>query len=346
MITINSKIQVNKQGLIVSWAVAECGLGGIMHALKIPFTGIVVGSIAVTCISLIAYYAEDVKSEVLKALITVLIIKLAVSPHSPWQAYVAVIFQGLLGSVMLRSDRWMKWRIFVFAVVCLAESALQKLLLSVLIFGLEFFTAMDLVLNALASFFGFTMQGSYSFLLMIIYLTLHILVGITLGLFIPKIPSQLTQYSDIFIQPSSKLSTASFKIDSTSRYKQLIFLSFAVIVIIAFHFYLPAQFIWLNILLRALIVTALMTLIVGPAIMYLIKNRLTGLKTQNSLSISAQEIILSIPEYKSLLFARWSYIRSHYRGIERIKLFLLSAISVSQVSHSTTTNDVENSTKL
>jgi len=43
--------------LIALWALAEALLGGIIHGLRIPVSGLVVGSCAVICICLIAWYA-------------------------------------------------------------------------------------------------------------------------------------------------------------------------------------------------------------------------------------------------------------------------------------------------
>ena len=36
------------QRLTALWALNECGLGGILHAVKSPFTGLVLGSIAMS----------------------------------------------------------------------------------------------------------------------------------------------------------------------------------------------------------------------------------------------------------------------------------------------------------
>ena len=335
---MDNTIQLNRQGLVVSWAVAECGVGGVMHALKIPFTGIFVGSIAVICISLMVLSSRDAKNELLKSLVMVLLIKLAASPHSPWQAYVAVIFQGLLGSILLKNDAWIRTRIFVFAVVCLLESSLQKVIISVLVFGLEFFNAIDLVLNSITSFFGVISQTSYSILLMSFYLAIHLFVGIVLGLYIPNIPSQLDKYADILLKASNYRSKLKHKGTNIKSFFNVGYLILASALILVFHLYLPPHLIWLNILLRALLVTLFMTLAIGPIFKYLIKRWLTKGGSKNILAISAQEIISEIPDYKSILFERWSYIRLHFKGLERINLFLLSAITVS---HSPSVTSIE-----
>src|SRR4051812_17198512 len=87
------------QRLTALWAFTESGLGGIMHALRIPFTGLIVGGMSVIMISFIAQLCEHRYREILKSALIVLIIKAMVSPYTPFPAYVAVSFQALSGFV-------------------------------------------------------------------------------------------------------------------------------------------------------------------------------------------------------------------------------------------------------
>ncbi|HNJ28266.1 MAG TPA: hypothetical protein PLQ40_04880, partial [Ferruginibacter sp.] len=88
------------QRLTALWAFTESGLGGIMHALQIPFTGLVVGGMAVIIICLIADLSKHQLKQVLKSALVVLIVKAMVSPHTPFPAYIAVSFQALLGYLL------------------------------------------------------------------------------------------------------------------------------------------------------------------------------------------------------------------------------------------------------
>jgi len=85
------------QRLTALWAFAESGLGGVLHALQVPFTGLIVGGMAIVLISLIAWFAQPKYRQVLQSTLIVLIVKAMVSPHTPPTAYLAVSFQGLLG---------------------------------------------------------------------------------------------------------------------------------------------------------------------------------------------------------------------------------------------------------
>ena len=44
------------QRLTALWAFAESGLGGMLHALQLPFTGLIVGGLSVIIITLIAKF--------------------------------------------------------------------------------------------------------------------------------------------------------------------------------------------------------------------------------------------------------------------------------------------------
>ncbi|WHF52894.1 hypothetical protein QGN23_06335 [Chryseobacterium gotjawalense] len=79
--------------LTALWALNECGLGGVMHAFKLPFIGILVDGILVLIITLIALSANKMGSILLKALTIVLMIKVGVRPYTPLLAYFAISFQ-------------------------------------------------------------------------------------------------------------------------------------------------------------------------------------------------------------------------------------------------------------
>ena len=125
----------NVKSLIALWAFSESGLGGLLHALKLPLTGITVGSIAVLCIALISWYSNFNKRTLLAALSVVLLVKVTVSPHSPWAAYVAVTFQGFMGILLLNYKESFKISVLIFAILCLFESAVQRILILFLVYG-------------------------------------------------------------------------------------------------------------------------------------------------------------------------------------------------------------------
>lgn len=164
------------QRLTALWAFTESGLGGIMHALRIPFTGLLVGGMAVIMISLIARLAEENHKQVLKSAMIVLIVKAMVSPHTPFPAYIAVSFQALLGYSLFR---WMGVHflsIVLLSTLAMLESAIQKILVLTLFFGQSIWKALDSMIAFLSDQFGsIVTNGSY--LIVGIYLGIYLLGG-------------------------------------------------------------------------------------------------------------------------------------------------------------------------
>lgn len=131
--------------LTALWAFAECGLGGFMHALHLPFSGILVGGISVTVITMISWLSpkEERLRRVLQALVVVLLVKGIVSPHSPPTAYLAVAFQGFFGGVVYRFLKVSTASIAFTFVIAALESTFQKFLILTLFFGTALWEAID-----------------------------------------------------------------------------------------------------------------------------------------------------------------------------------------------------------
>jgi hypothetical protein len=108
------------------WAFSECALGGVMHALKIPFTGIIVGGFSVLSIGMLAHVSGRSAAAILRATLLVVLVKAVVSPHSPPTAYLAVGFQGLAGALILSRVRPFALAAYLFGFLAILESALQK----------------------------------------------------------------------------------------------------------------------------------------------------------------------------------------------------------------------------
>src|SRR4030095_12568096 len=111
---------------IALWVLCEAMLGGIIHGFKIPISGLVVGSCAVICICLIAYYVP-VKGSIIKATIIVAIFKMMLSPQAPLPAYIAVFFQGLMGELLFWKKRYYRLCCLLLGVIALLESGLQRI---------------------------------------------------------------------------------------------------------------------------------------------------------------------------------------------------------------------------
>ena len=165
------------QRLTALWAFTESGLGGIMHALQIPFTGLVVGGMAVVIISLIAKISGDDHKQILKTAVIVLIIKAMVSPHTPFPAYIAVSFQALLGYFLFKFLRVNFISILLLSIIAMLESAIQKLLILTIFFGQSFWKATDDMMEFMAKQFGLSSTNGSQWVIGV-YLLVYIAGGV------------------------------------------------------------------------------------------------------------------------------------------------------------------------
>src|SRR5262245_56179604 len=132
-----NQLQMSQQlyyRLIALWVVCEALLGGIIHGFKLPVSGLVVGSSAVICICLIAYYVPA-KGAILKATLIVAIFKMMLSPQSPLPAYFAVFFQGLLAELPFYRRLHYQLSCLFFAIIALLESSVQRILVMMIVYG-------------------------------------------------------------------------------------------------------------------------------------------------------------------------------------------------------------------
>ena len=145
------------------------------------------GGIAILLISLIAYYSENKWKSILKALLIVLIIKVAVSPHSPPTAYLAVTFQAVLGAFLFSNFSLKGLTLVLLGMLTFLQSALQKLITLTIIYGENLWEAVNVYGDWLMGKLGFATDTSATTLLIFAYLLFHGIAGLLAGLFIKSI---------------------------------------------------------------------------------------------------------------------------------------------------------------
>ena len=305
--------------LTALWALNESGLGGVLHAAKFPFTGIFVGGFAVILISLIARYSNYSFKAILKATAMVLMIKAAVSPHSPFPAYLAVSFQGLLGAVMFSLSRNFKITPIVFGGLALLESAIQKILLTVLFFGMSFWKSVDdFVLNTI-KLLHLPADFSFSEWIAISYVVFYFVMGLILGRFASKIPDLISSldFSEL------KLSDTKDLANQNRKNKSLIIIAVLSIALslqlISFFGGLP----FIQLLARVIFFMLLFYYVVGPLttklIIFLSRNRSEEISKLNE---DVAQLRLAV---KPVI----NYVNKNYNGINRFKMFVLYMIAIS-----------------
>jgi len=172
--------QAAVQRLTALWAFTESGLGGIMHALQIPFTGLAVGGMAVIIISLIAEISNHDLKQVVKAAVIVLIVKAMISPYTPFPAYIAVSFQAFLGYALFSILPIRFFSILLLSTMAMLESAIQKLLILTLFFGSSFWKAMDEMMAFIAKQFGFSSSNGSQWIVAA-YLLIYLIGGMIIA---------------------------------------------------------------------------------------------------------------------------------------------------------------------
>ena len=306
--------------LTALWALNESGLGGVLHAAKFPFTGIFVGGFAVILISLIARYSNYSFKAILKATAMVLMIKAAVSPHSPFPAYLAVSFQGLLGAFIFSLSKNFKITPVVFGGLALLESAIQKILLTVLFFGMSFWKSVDDFIFSTVKIFQLPADFSFSEWIAISYVVLYFVLGLVIGKFTKQIPDAVSSLDFSMI----KLTDIEHPVkQNRKKRKRLIVL---VALSILFSFQLISVFLGLpfgNLLARLVFFMLLFYYVVGPLTYYLIKllsrNRSEEIATLNN---DVDQLRLAV---KPIL----KHVSKNYHGISRVKMFVLYMIAFS-----------------
>ena len=304
--------------LIALWILCEAMLGGILHGFKIPVTGLIVGSSAVVCISLIAYYTSS-KGSILKATLIVAIFKMMLSPQAPLTAYFAVFFQGLMGEALFWNRKMYAFSCFLLGVVVLLESGLQRIIILTIVYGKDLWNAINIYINGIT---GQTILTNYSFFLIAAYIVLHLIVGISIGLGIGRLPHKIQLWTEIhknylFTLPKKNVKTE-ILFPAVKR-KRKFLKSFVIIwcVLLLFYFQTFTPQIYVKIFIRSLLILLICYFIIGPILTLLLTQWLQ--KKQIKEYAHIQKILQMLPDTKQLVIKSWQ-LSAIKKGIHRIWL--------------------------
>ena len=323
----NNKSIIDK--LTALWALNESGLGGFLHVFNTHFTGLIVGGISILLISLIAFYAENKWQSIIKALLIVLIIKMAVSPYSPFGAYVAVSFQALFGALLFSNFSWKGVTLMVLGMVTFLESALQKLLILTIVYGTELWEAIDIYGSWVQRKLNFISETSTTFALVILYLIVYGVCGILAGLFIKSMINIISNKTetDFYIEPddlssNKKASKVSFKTKVI-----WVWLITVAVIVFAFTFFGGDLFGWkkgVYIMLRSFLILMLWYLVIGPLLLKLVRKYLNKKESQYKEDITnAMDLF---PYFRQIISFTWKET-NHLKGYTRFKYFMANSIS-------------------
>jgi len=317
------------QRLTALWAFAESGLGGMLHALQVPITGFVIGGMAVILISLIAFFSEQDHKTILKSMLIVLIIKAMVSPYTPFPAYIAVSFQGLMGYVLFSLLRINLLSIFLLSVITMVESAIQKLLIVTLFYGESFWKATNSLSDFITSQFGISSANGSQWLIGI-YLLVYFVWGGCIAWMAYK------TIKDIFLKKDLPILDLSFTnepvLPDPKKRKMKLWGMIAVLVIISVLLFLLAadkKQGWIAVLKTLSWTSAVILLwyfLISPLITRLIQQIL--LKKKSKYSEEVANALSFLPALKQLSYVAWQK-SGQYHGWRRLRLFSSTMINWS-----------------
>jgi len=308
--------------LIALWVLCEAMLGGIIHGLRIPVSGLIVGSCAVICICLIAYYIPA-KGSIIKATLIVAIFKMMLSPQAPPPAYIAVFFQGVMGELLFWRKRFFPVSCVLLGVLALLESGLQRILVLTIVYGNDLWAAINNSLNRLT---GQTKMTDYSFFIITWYVLVHAVVGVLVGLWTGMLPHRIKLLAPV--QKQYRVATNSSETISTGgkqkkRPKKILFIIWVLLILLYAQSYfkigtplLPSH-IALKIFLRSVIIVLAWYFIIGPLIKQLLNAWLQKKKRRSQPDI--QQVVELLPATQQLVSKSWQ-LAAGRKGWKRFML--------------------------
>jgi len=323
----NNKLIIDR--LTALWALNESGLGGFLHVFNSPFTGLIVGGIAILLISLIAFYAENKWQSILKALVIVLIIKMAVSPYSPFTAYISVSFQAVLAAFLFSNFSWHSFTLIVLGMVTFLQSALQKLLTLTIIYGTEFWEAINIYGSWIQNKMNLLTETSTTSVLIGLYLFIYSVCGLLAGLFINRMIGIIATKAntDFYLEPVTLTANTNKPKRNYSSKIIWVWLITIAIIVLAFTLFGGTLFGWqkaIYIILRSFFILMIWYLVLGPFVLKLIRKYLNHKESKYQEDITnAMDLF---PYFRQIMSYTWKETK-HLKGYTRFKYFMANSIS-------------------
>jgi len=315
------------------WAFSESAFGGILHALTIPLRGIFINAAAVLFISLIALFSKNSK-DILKSTLIVILIKALVSPHSPLTAYFAVSLQGIVGYLLFINKNFFRTSALLLGMITLFFSGIQKIVVLTILFGNNLWKSVNIFVKQITNEFlslSFHPDIHYGFLLMGVYVFIHLVAGLIVGLYAGSLPKRLDEFSEQintlnFDESDSEIPKKVKKWKKKSwllRPTGIIILTILMVVLI-YSYFNPyksdiASVEIIIMLVRSIVLTILWYALLAPLVRKMFQKFVAGKKAFYSEEID--EILNLFPHFKKIVGFTWKESQNH-KGIKRVKNFL------------------------
>lgn len=315
--------------LTALWAFSESGLGGMMHAVKIPFTGFFLGGFAIVIITLIAHHSKQRFSDILQSTLLVMLVKAAASPQSPLMAYLAVGFQGVCGALVFAAGK-NSFSAAVFGALALFESAVQKFITATILFGKSIWEALDILVAGIAKDLHLESDFSFSMWLIGTYTGVYTVWGLLLGWWAARLPHRMqsdahglvARMNDYLINHAAEAKRENEK--RNGRMWKLISVFFILLfissVFISTHNAAHAGYT----ILRTIAVLLTLYFFVSPVLMLLFKRWLQ--KQQSGNTYKVKGILEAIPQLRQLIAPAMHFAKTDKKGLWAYRQFVYNLI--------------------
>lgn len=314
------------------WAFSESAFGGILHALSLPFRGALINAAAVLFITLLALFSQKSK-EILKATIIVILIKAAVSPHSPLTAYLAVSIQGVLGFLVFYNKKFFKLSALTLGILTLSYSGIQKIIVLTVLFGNTLWKSINIFVKSVNDEFlkiGIHPDTNYSAIIVLSYVGIHFLIGVLVGIYAGKLPRKIKIYSESLPVIDFNENTESVpKKDKKKKKKLWIFrpTGIAIIIISATVFFLTfiipeysdVKYEIVIMIVRSLLLTFIWYVFLSNLFRKFFQKFLN--RNQSSHAKEVSEMMNLFPKFKKIVSFCWKDAQSK-KGLRRLEHFL------------------------
>jgi hypothetical protein len=309
--------------LIALWVLCEAMLGAIIFTFRIPVSGLVIGSCAITCISLMGWFVP-VRGAILKATIIVAVFKMMLSPQAPPAAYIAVFFQGILGELLFNKRKYFKTACLVLAILALLESALQRILVITIIYGKDLWTGINEFISKLT---GTSEVTDYSYFIIFCYVVLHLATGVVLGVWTGLLPERIRHMRKFQQRYHIENNSTLFVRPATKR-KKNIRVVLLIVWIVLLGLYIQSFFrigepllpssLSLRIFIRSVIIVLTWYFLLSPILKQLLHRWLEKKKKESALQV--QRVLDLLPATQGLISQSWQLAGTE-RGWKKISLF-------------------------
>ncbi len=330
MDNLNNNTSTTLQKLTALWALSESGLGGFMHALKIPFTGFFLGGFAIVIITLIAHQSKQKSKAIIQATLLVILVKAIASPHSPPMAYIAVAFQGLAGLICFAVIPNLRIAAALFGLIALLESAVQKFLVMTLIFGESLWNALDLFVKSILKDFSFIGNFSFSFWLIVLYTGIYSIWGLIVGIWAGGLPNKLNKKAAEVLHQFKTIEVNQVQLNLNKKNKRkgkLIGIFFMMIFIASVFLFQGFGGKATYAIIRSMAALILLFYVINPLVKWAIKK--WAAKQQNAKNKQLTLLLDLMPNMRSKITPALQIARLQNKGLKVYPAFVVNLIVLS-----------------